>query len=392
MSPKIAVKTAVKPVTALLAITAVVAISAVAIAVGLNLSGGLPATVTYSCIDPNETVNKDVPQALISKYLAFFNPDVKSKAQLKPYGSYYEDKCLIDMLSTTTRRLADGSTRVITVAKSTPVNECSAADENNVTARNCRLQEGFCTINNGRPAVSNYYHKCPDGCRNGACIVVADQRYGSVVRSASMPDELYYIGYDSRIAGYGKFAFPRALPYYPEYNTFDSWYYNQDDVLTISNTELMSYPIRGNVTYRPGTELLKISTDDRIWAVEPGGILRNMGNSSSTYLTALYGLEWYQRVMIVPDSFWTNYVPGPDWLYVNKHPEGTVIQYSGSSDKYLISNGQKRKFVGTGFTDNRYQEEYVVTGVATSTFVYDSGMDIVGPEKELLNVAGSLLP
>ncbi len=145
-----------------------VVIAGAAVAVGLSFinPGGMPATLIRTCSESAETMNFDVPAYVMAKNPMYFNPNIKSRAAQKPYGSYYEDTCMIDLLSTTTRTLADGTTRVITLAKSTKVASCSVADENNVTARNCRLQEGFCTGS----GVSNYVYKCPNGCSNGACI------------------------------------------------------------------------------------------------------------------------------------------------------------------------------------------------------------------------------
>ncbi len=165
-------KTRVEPAVAFFVITTVACIAAVIIAVGINLTTSLPATAGLSCYDLGETFSRDVPAAIAGKNPNFFNPTVKSTAQQRlygrPYGSAYADVCLIDMLSTTTRQMPDGSTRIITVAKSTPVDSCSAADEDNITKRNCRLQEGFCTGTD----VSNYVFKCPSGCSNGACITL----------------------------------------------------------------------------------------------------------------------------------------------------------------------------------------------------------------------------
>lgn len=165
MAMQTATKTKISTVTYTV-LAVVIAGSAIAVGLSFINPGGLPATIIRTCSESAETANFDVPAYVMAKNPKYFNPNVKSRAAQKPYGAAYEDTCLIDMLSTTTRTLADGSTRVITVAKSTKVDSCSAADEDNITKRNCRLQEGFCTGS----SVSNYVYKCPNGCANGACI------------------------------------------------------------------------------------------------------------------------------------------------------------------------------------------------------------------------------
>ena len=391
-------------VYAALAVSTVVA--AVAVGISVFSGGGLFGVVsipgaTYTCAESNETAN-NVDPATIPYYSSFvtynggldnvkyFDITRKSAATCQknsyPYSkAMYEDTCLIDVAAVVSGK---------TTWKSTKVNDCSKADEDGITKRNCRLQEGFVkNASSTSPAVSNWTYRCPNGCNSGACMPVIDNLYGKVIKSASFPDQLYYVGYDANNKIYARYVFPRALPFYPDYNTFDSWYFNQDDVLTVTDEELIKYPIRGNVMYRPGTKLLKISTDPKIFAVEPGGVLRNMGTAdSSGYLVGIYGLNWNDRVVIAPDSFFSNYVVGPDWTAADKHPEGTLIQYSGSGDIYLIQNGQKRKFIGTGFADNRYKDEYIVKDVEPLIFVYPNGPDISAGEKELINVAGSLLP
>ncbi len=66
---------------------------------------------------------------------------------------------------------------------------------------------------------------------------------------------VYYLGEDGK-----RYVFPN-----PE--TYFSWYQDFSGVVTVSATELQSYPLGTNVTMRAGTKLVKITTDPKVYAV-----------------------------------------------------------------------------------------------------------------------------
>ena len=61
---------------------------------------------------------------------------------------------------------------------------------------------------------------------------------------------------------------------FPNEATYKSWYSDFSGVVTISADELASYPLAANVVVRPGTKLVKITTDPKVYAVEANGVLR----------------------------------------------------------------------------------------------------------------------
>jgi hypothetical protein len=108
---------------------------------------------------------------------------------------------------------------------------------------------------------------------------------------------------------------------FPTLSTYASWYPDFDAVTFIDATNLASYPLGGNVTVRPGTSLVKITADPKVYAVAPGSVLRWI--PSESVATALYGADWAKRVIDIPDVFFHNYVVGPD-LNDQAQPDGTV--------------------------------------------------------------------
>ncbi|MDD5347775.1 MAG: hypothetical protein PHT59_04090 [Candidatus Omnitrophica bacterium] len=117
---------------------------------------------------------------------------------------------------------------------------------------------------------------------------------GSVIRGQAT-DSVYYVSGNSRYV-------------FPNQSTFLSWYPDFSGVVTVSDAELSSVPLAGNVTYRPGVRLVKVQTDPKTYAVDKGGVLRWV--TSEAAARDLYGDDWNRQIDDVPDIFFTNYRVG----------------------------------------------------------------------------------
>ncbi len=167
-----------------------------------------------------------------------------------------------------------------------------------------------------------------------------------------------------------------------------NWYGDRTQVVTIGAADRNSYALGGNATIRPGTNLIKIDTSPKVYAITPGGVIHWV--STSTLLSQLYGANWSTRVVVIPDAYFINYTSGSD-ITSAAYPDSTLIQFSGSSDVYLLREGRKRKFVGEGFTANHYQTKFIVTNVDASAFVYPDGTPITGLEAGLTTLGGPIV-
>jgi hypothetical protein len=87
-----------------------------------------------------------------------------------------------------------------------------------------------------------------------------------------------------------------------------SWYKDFSNVTTITDTALALVPIGGNVTYRPGTRMVKIQSDPRVYVVARDGVLRAIPNEATAH--ALFGPQWNTMVDDISDSFFVNYTVG----------------------------------------------------------------------------------
>lgn len=159
---------------------------------------------------------------------------------------------------------------------------------------------------------------------------------------------------------------------FPNETTFFSWFPDFSSVKTITDAELAAISIGGNLVIRSGTKLVKITTDPKVYAVAPGGVLRWI--ESESVATSLYGSAWARRVVDVPDAFFTNYTTGPS-LSTAVHPDGTLVSYAGDASRYVVMNGMKHKFnPDSAFAANGFNAANVIQ----TTIVYPNGSDVTG--------------
>jgi hypothetical protein len=121
--------------------------------------------------------------------------------------------------------------------------------------------------------------------------------YNGQLVKASLP-AVYYVGMDGK-----RYVFPNE-------KTYKTWYADFSGVMTITDAELASMAIGGNVTYKPGVRMVKITTDPKVYAVGADGTLHWVSTEAAA--TALYGASWNQMIDDVPDAFFTNYKIGMD--------------------------------------------------------------------------------
>lgn len=119
---------------------------------------------------------------------------------------------------------------------------------------------------------------------------------GSLVK-ASLP-AVYYVGADGK-----RYVFPNE-------KTYKTWYADFSGVMIITDSELASMAIGGNVTYKPGVRMVKIQSDPKTYAVDNGGVLRWV--KSEAVAVCLYGSAWNTMIDDVSDAFFTNYTVGAD--------------------------------------------------------------------------------
>lgn len=112
----------------------------------------------------------------------------------------------------------------------------------------------------------------------------------------SSADAVYYYGTDGK-----RYVFPNV-------NIYNSWFNDFSQVKQISDQELADIPFGGNITFKPGKNLVKIQTDPKVYAVAHNGELRWL---KTEYLAEFYyGKDWQKLVVDLSDAFFINYTQG----------------------------------------------------------------------------------
>jgi len=180
---------------------------------------------------------------------------------------------------------------------------------------------------------------------------------------------VYYLGADGK-----RYVFPHE-------NVYFSWYADFSGVVIVSATELSSYPLGANVVMRPGTKLIKITSDPSVYAVEADGVLKKIQSEADAI--ALYGANWAQRVVDVADSFFTNYTIGTP-LTSGQVPAGTLVKVAGNAAVYYYDGTTYRNIATeAAFTANRFDFANVITVAAIGT----AGTAITGAEATLIKTS-----
>ncbi len=204
---------------------------------------------------------------------------------------------------------------------------------------------------------------------SGGLTVKAAGNYnaGSLLAKAGVSGAaVYYIGSDGM-----KYVFP-------DVKTYNTWYENFDNVVKVSVAELDMYPDGGAVTYRAGMDLVTNENSAKVYAVEPGGVLRWIPTAETA--SALYGANWGSKVKnVIPGFFSSSYTVGSD--LGSTLPTGTIAMEQGGTTYYYISGTTKRPFASMdAFEANNFNLDYVVTANLSG---YTAGTSITGGELAL---------
>ncbi len=181
---------------------------------------------------------------------------------------------------------------------------------------------------------------------------------GQLVKSSSN-SAVYVLGSDGK-----RHAFPNEAIFY-------TWYADFESVSTIDEATLASYKLGKNVPVRPGTYLVKLTTDPKTYAVEPGGVLRWV--TSESVATELYGADWAHRVLDLSDTMWPNYTVG-DNVTTTVHPDGTII--ADGAVRWYITNGSRFEISTSDFTALEFADTFLITDAQDALDVYVDGGDL----------------
>lgn len=159
----------------------------------------------------------------------------------------------------------------------------------------------------------------------------------------SICQTVYYLAEDGQ-----RYSFPNK-------KTYDSWYDDFLGVTEIGSAEMASYTLGGNVTYKPGKRMVKITTDPKVYAVDQNGVLRWI--TSESVAASFYGIDtWSALIDDIPDAFFNNYTIG--------EPIYSQNDYNSESIKETVATiNHDKGFIALAETDTSTDS----TGDAGST-------------------------
>jgi hypothetical protein len=176
---------------------------------------------------------------------------------------------------------------------------------------------------------------------------------------------VYYIGADHK-----RHAFPNQKVY-------ESYYADFSQVKTVSADDLASVGLGANMKLRAGTWLMKITSDPKVYAVEPNGTLRWV--KTETVAKSLYGENWNKKIIDIGVALFSDYTVGNP-IELVKYPNGAIYKNVGGQ-KFYVENQKARKITGAGFAGNLFQEKFVQQ--AKAGYNMDSGSELMKKEEAI---------
>ncbi len=135
---------------------------------------------------------------------------------------------------------------------------------------------------------------------------------GDLIKGSG-PAVYYYHG--------SRYAFPNEDVYF-------SWYRDFSEVKTVSDEFLASVPLVANVRMHPGTYMIKITTDPKVYFIDNGNELRWI--PTEAVAEAMYGSDWATKVRDVSDALFIDYrlgEPIPDETNDDLLPFAASLSY-----------------------------------------------------------------
>lgn len=166
---------------------------------------------------------------------------------------------------------------------------------------------------------------------------------GDVIKTADSPT-LYFVDDDGKKHAFNSFR------------VFDSWFSDFSKVKVVS-VDVFSQVSSGMKMYvQPGTYLITTQATSRVYAVEPGGMLRWIQDETTASL--LYGANWAKKIIDIPAGEFNNYKMGTP--LDNQQPEGALVRFLGDSQAYYVKNGMKHPVSPQVMVDNEWKLANVV--------------------------------
>ena len=177
------------------------------------------------------------------------------------------------------------------------------------------------------------------------------------------------------------YGFDGHRHYFPTQPVFMTWYYDFSEVKIVTLEYLITLRLDKNIKVRPGAHMIKAVTHPDVFVVGAESVLHRIPNE--IVAEELFGVDWSDQIIDMPDVFWGDYIFGPD-LDGSFYPNGTLIKYPYGAETYLLVDNKKRFIVDeSAFYTNFYYWLFVVE--ISEEFQYENAADVIYRENNLIN-------
>lgn len=194
--------------------------------------------------------------------------------------------------------------------------------------------------------------------------------YGDLIKGTTL-STVYYYGSDGQ-----RYSFPNEKTYF-------SWYNDFSGVVTISDAELANITLAGNIVYRPGARWIKITSDEKVYAVARDGSVHWI--ETDVVAKGLAGDNWNQYIDDVPDVFFVDYSVGDSLTSAAAAYEGALVK--SGTDTYLVWGGKKQKVSDAGMTANMFKSGFVLSGSGVNLATMTAGAEVTAKQANLTDAA-----
>jgi hypothetical protein len=194
--------------------------------------------------------------------------------------------------------------------------------------------------------------------------------FGDLIKGTTL-STVYYYGSDGQ-----RYAFPNEKTYF-------SWNKDFSAVKTISDSELASITLAGNIVYRPGARWIKIQSDKKVYVVSTTGKVRWVENEATA--KGLGGDNWNAHIDDVPDVFFTDYTVGDSLTSPASGYDGML--WTDGTSKYLVAGTKYQKLTDAGFAANGYNAGFVLAGTGFTKSGLTAGADVTVAMSNLTDAA-----
>lgn len=192
---------------------------------------------------------------------------------------------------------------------------------------------------------------------------------GDRIKSSSL-SAVYFYGYDG------------TRSTYPNLKTYETWHNGFDGVKTVSDSELSSLQLSGNVVYRPGSRWIKVDTAYETYAVSTNGSIHWI--ETEDVAVGYDGASWNTNIDDVPDTFFVDYNVGASLMAATAF-DG--MMYMDGTDHYVAWGGEKRLVSAAGMSANAMDSDFFLQGAGIDDLALTAGADVTALVCDLVDAS-----